>query len=252
MRIQTLSDLHIEFAPFKPPSFDAEVIVLAGDIWFGSRGIAWARRTWPNKEIVFVPGNHEYYRSEIGIENEQMELSGKELGVHVLNRKQCIINGVRFLGATLWTNFSLFGEEQRNLAYSKAMNSMRDFHIIDYGRNKVLVPQDTVKFNAEDIAWLESNLIHESFDGQTVVVTHHLPSARSVSEQYTYQLLSACFASNFDYLLGYSELWIHGHTHDSFDYKLNRTRVICNPRGYCRHGKSPENHNFNPGLVVEI
>lgn len=252
MRIHILSDLHIEFATFDPLAIDADVIVLPGDIWFGSQGISWARKTWPDNEIVFVPGNHEYYRSEIGIENEQMELSGKELGVHVLNRKQCIINGVRFLGATLWTDFGLFGEEQRNLAYSKAMNSLRDFHLIDYGHNKVLVPQDTIKFNAEDIAWLESNLIQERFDGQTVVVTHHLPSAISVAERYRQQLLSSCFASNLDRLLGYSKLWIHGHTHDSFDYELNGTRVICNPRGYCRHGKSPENQNFNPALVVEI
>lgn len=251
MKIHILSDLHIEFAAFDPLSYEADVIVLAGDIWFGSQGIAWARKAWPDKELVFVPGNHEYYRSEIRIANEQMELSGKALGVHVLNRKKCIINGVRFLGATLWTDFGLFGEDQRNLAYEKAVASLRDFHVIDYGK-KVLTPQDTVKFNTEDTDWLEANLIHDIFDGPTVVVTHHLPSTSSVAERYRQQLLSACFASNFDHLLGHSKLWIHGHTHDSFDYVLNSTRVICNPRGYCRAGKSPENQNFNPGLVVEI
>lgn len=251
MKIHILSDLHIEFAAFDPLSNEADVIVLAGDIWFGSLGIVWARETWPEKEIVFVPGNHEYYRSEFETVNEQMELSCKALGVHVLNRKKCIINGVRFLGVTLWTDFGLFGEEQHNLAYGKAMASLRDFHVIDFGK-KVLTPQDTVKFNAADIAWLEANLIHDIFNGPTVVVTHHLPSASSVAERYRQQLLSACFASNFDHLLGHSMLWVHGHTHDSFDYVMNGTRVICNPRGYCRAGKSPENKNFNPSLVVEI
>jgi hypothetical protein len=75
---------------------------------------------------------------------------------------------------------------------------------------------------------------------------------RSVAERYAEDLLSACFASDFDRLMGYSKLWIHGHTHDSSDYELNGTRVICNPRGYCKAGKAPENTEFNPGLVVQI
>lgn len=91
----------------------------------------------------------------------------------------------------------------------------------------------------------------EPFEGKTVVVTHHLPSMRSVAERYRHELLSACFASNLDHLLGYSALWVHGHTHDSFDYAAHGTRVICNPRGYCRAGQ-PENRQFNPALVVEV
>ena len=251
MKLHVLSDIHLEFAGFNPDAVNADVILLAGDIGLGSKGIAWARQTWPKHEIVYVPGNHEYYRSEIGRINEQMEFSGKEFGVHVLNRTMCCINGVRFLGATLWTDFLLFGEAQRHFAYQKAVAALRDFHVIDFG-GKILTPQDTVEFNSADISWLKTKLIDEKFDGQTVVVTHHLPSALSVADRYKKELLSACFSSNFDYLLGYSRLWIHGHTHDSFNYELNGTRVICNPRGYCRSGRSPENSNFNPGLVIEI
>jgi len=251
MRIHILSDLHIEYSAFTPHVVDADVIVLAGDICSGIRGIVWARQAWPDKEVVFVPGNHEYYRSEIGIENEMMEQAARVYGVHVLNRNEVVISGVRFLGATLWTDFGLFGEVERRYAYAAALNGLRDFRVIDYG-SKTFMPQDSVELNAADVTWLEEKLKRETFDGPTVVVTHHLPSGSSVEERFKKDLLAACFASNYDHLMGYSKLWVHGHTHDSFDYELNGTRVICNPRGYCKANESPENPQFNPELVVEV
>ena len=251
MKIHILSDLHTDYAPFDPQAVAADVIVLAGDICLGTRGIAWARQTWPDKEIVFVPGNHEYYRSEIGMENEQMEWAGRVYNVHVLNRSEAVIDGVRFLGVTLWTDFGLFGEAERRYAYAAALNGLTDFRVIDYG-TQTFMPQDSVELNTADVAWLEGKLKQEAFDGHTVVVTHHLPSMRSVAEQYQKGLLSACFASHLDHLMGYSKLWVHGHAHESYDYELNGTRVICNPRGYCKAGEAPENREFNPVLVVEV
>jgi Icc-related predicted phosphoesterase len=206
---------------------------------------------WPDKEIVYVPGNHEYYRSEIAIENEQMEDAAKVHGVHLLNRGETVIDGVRFLGAILWTDFLFFGESERSYAYAAALQGLKDFQVIDFGI-QVLTPQDSTVFNAADVAWLEKKVKHETFDGNTVVVTHHLPSAHSVAKRFSKELLSACFASNLDHLLGRSKLWVHGHTHDSFDYDLNGTRVVCNPRGYCKPGNPPENPQFNPALVVEV
>jgi len=251
MKIQILSDLHLEYAPFEPECTDADVIVLAGDVSLGKRGIEWARHAWQGKQIVFVPGNHEYYRSEINVENEMMADSAKKYGVHFLNRSEAVINGVRFLGATLWTDFRLFGEDERPWAYRAALNGLSDFRVIDYKDNP-FTPQDSADFNAADVAWLEQKLKEETFAGPTLVVTHHLPSMNSVSEQYNKQMLSACYASNFDHLMGLSRIWIHGHSHDSMDYEMNGTRVICNPRGYCKPGHRPENETFNPALVVEI
>jgi predicted phosphodiesterase len=251
MKIQVLSDLHLEHFAFEPVATDADVIVLAGDICLGTRGIAWARQVWADKQIVFVPGNHEYYRSEIGFENEQMPLAGRIYDVHVLNRAEVIIQGVRFLGCTLWTDFALFGEAERPWAFQAALNGLTDFRVVDYG-SYTFMPQDSAVFHAQDVAWLTQKLIHEPFAGETVVVTHHLPAWHSVSERYQKQLLSACFASRLEHLMGYSQLWIHGHTHDSLDYTLNGTRVICNPRGYCKAGQAPENADFNPALVIEL
>ena len=87
--------------------------------------------------------------------------------------------------------------------------------------------------------------------GCLLYTSHHLPSIRSVAPPYINDLSSAGFASHLDDLLGYSELWIHGHTHTNFDYVANKTRIICNPRGYIVRGK-PENLAFDSEMVVEI
>lgn len=251
MKIQILSDLHVEYSPYTPEVTDADVIVLAGDICLGIRGIKWARQTWPDKEIVFVPGNHEFYRSDIETEHQQMSMAGRAYHVHVLNRQEIIISGVRFLGATLWTDFRLFGEAERPWALQRGERGLRDFQVIEYGHH-TFTPQDSANLHTQDVAWLAHKLQHEPFEGKTVVVTHHLPSAKSVATRYSKELLSACFASHLDYLFGFSQLWIHGHTHDSFDYEVKGTRVICNPRGYCDGKLIPENSAFNPKCIITL
>lgn len=251
MKIQILSDLHVEYAPYTPGPTDAEVIVLAGDICHGIRSIKWARQTWPDKEIVLVPGNHEFYYSDIEMEHQQMAMAGRAYNVHILNRQEAIISGVRFLGATLWTDFRLFGEAERPWAFRAGQQGLRDFEVIDYD-NQSFTPQDSAKLHAQDVAWLTHKLQREPFKGKTVVVTHHLPSAKSVATRYSKELLSACFASHLDHLFGFSQLWIHGHTHDTFDYEVKGTRVICNPRGYCDRNLTPENLAFNPKCVVTV
>ena len=109
----------------------------------------------------------------------------------------------------------------------------------------------TAHWHAQQIRWLKDQL-QEPFPGKTVVVTHHLPSARSVADRYKTDLLSACFASELDHLFGPMALWVHGHTHDCFDYDVGGTRVVCNPRGYTHPDASPENPHFNPALVIEV
>lgn len=251
MRIQILSDLHLEYATFEPVWGEADVVVLAGDIAFSSAGIAWARQAWPDMEIVYVPGNHEYYRSEIGIENEIMEQAASVYGVHVLNRDEVVIGGVRFLGATLWTDFLLFGEEERPWAIKAALSGVADYREIDLSHS-AFVPQDALNMHRADVGYLDACLKHQPYTGKTVVVTHHAPSMRSIADCHHKSMISACYASHLEYMMGEASLWVHGHTHDSCDYYLNGTRVVCNPRGYCKAGEAPENLNFNPTLVVTI
>ena len=255
MKIHVLSDLHLEFADFSPALNVADVIVLAGDISLRSEGITWARKSFPNQEIIYVAGNHEFYGSQRIHAIERMRNASTENGIHFLDDDVLQLQDpksnapIRFLGATLWTDFLLFGEDLKSKCLSYGELYLNDFRTIrDGGRN--FSPKKSIQLHEKSLAWLQREL-ESPFDGKTVVITHHLPSMSSVAERYKQDLLSACFSSELAHLFGKMSLWIHGHTHDSFDYEMNGTRVVCNPRGYVRsnHAENPE---FNPALIVEI
>ncbi|MBU3617602.1 metallophosphoesterase family protein [Polynucleobacter sp. JS-Fieb-80-E5] len=255
MKIHILSDLHLEFAAFNPEPTDADVVVLAGDIDVRSSGVGWARDTFPDQEIIYVAGNHEFYGSQrlelISKLQEQCVL----YEVHFLDDRAIQLQSandkkpVRFLGATLWTDFLLFDDELREKCIMYGEMYLNDFRRIGDGRIG-FSPQKSIQLHEQSLFFLRGEL-DVPFDGETVVITHHLPSMHSVAERYKPDLLSACFASELSYLFGKMSLWIHGHTHDSCDYEMNGTRVVCNPRGYVRssHAENPE---FNPSLIVEV
>lgn len=252
MKLLILSDLHLEFSNFIPPAEAdiADVVVLAGDIWLNDHGIHWARATWPNQEIVYVAGNHEFYKREHGAVLESLHAAAAETGVHFLDDEAVIIQGVRFLGATMWTDFELYGKERREDCL-RAARQMNDFKIIKK-EGRTFTPLDSFELFKKSIAFLQQKLQKEEFPGKTIVVTHHLPSIRSVVDEYLGDLLSASFASNVDFLLKHAHLWIHGHTHDSLDYIADGCRVICNPRGYSTYSMPVENFDFKPAMIVEI
>lgn len=249
MKLQALSDLHLEFSGFGPTRTDADVIVLTGDIWKGAQGIGWARQTWPDRHIIYVPGNHEFYGRQRADTLTEMRAEARKAGVHLLDNDELILDGVRFLGATLWTDFELHGAKEAVWSMHEGLRYLNDFRVIreDLG---TFSPARSIELHKESLAWLTSKL-NEPFNGKTVVVSHHLPSMLSVAERYKTDLLSACFASNLDNLFGQMNLWIHGHTHDNFDYVSNGTRVVCNPRGYVTYSGA-ENVYFDPRLVVEV
>ena len=253
MKLHILSDLHNEFSMHVPSqaSYDADVIVLAGDIWKDARGIGWALETWPDNRIIYVAGNHEFYGKVRPVTPAKLHVEAKACNVDFLDNSEVIVSGVRFLGATLWTDFELFGKEAMRQCMSEAQHRLNDFRVIYEGR-KVFSPMDSVLLHQESIAWLQEKLA-TPFEGKTVVVTHHLPSEKSVVARFKNNTLSACFASNLDDLLDGNkvQLWIHGHAHDCLDYELNGTRVACNPRGYVTY-QNTENTLFNPNLVVEV
>lgn len=247
MRIHVLNDLHVEFEAFEPAGVDADVVVLAGDIHVGRKGVDWARTRFPSTPVVYVPGNHEYYGESIPKHTDALRASAKGTNVHVLDDDALIVGGVRFLGCTLWTDFALFGDAAIGCGY--AAERMNDFRKIrrsaTYSR---LRPIDTTGFHARSVQWLKHQF-DAGFDGPTMVVTHHAPSARSVPDEYRDDLLSAAYASHLDALVATSQaaLWVHGHIHARNDYTIGDTRVLSNPRGYPR-----EATGFVRDLVVEV
>jgi predicted phosphodiesterase len=250
MKIHVLSDLHLEFADFQPPATDADVVVLAGDISVGSKGIAWAEAHF-HVPVIYVAGNHEYYKRDLML---QAELRERAVGrVHFLDHDQVIIDGVRFLGATLWTDFLLFGEERKSASLAAARQHILDFRLIR-DRGAPFTPERSIELHRHSRAWLATQLHGTSYAGTTVVVTHHGPHWSSVHARWRDDLCTPGFVSDLEELLGAAPLWIHGHTHDSFDYQVNGTRVVCNPRGYAR-AEAPdrqENTAFAPDLVVTV
>lgn len=250
MKLRIMSDIHLEFSEFSPGEADADVIILAGDIGKVADGIYWAERIFLGQKIVYVPGNHEFYGTQRTETAARLQLAAQATGVHLLDNFQVIIDGVRFLGATLWTDFLLFGTDERQQAMLAGVSHLNDFRGAILEGIMTFSPARSVRLHEQSLAWLEEQL-DQPFDGKTVVVTNHLPSKLSVADRYQQTLLSACFASHLDHLFGKMDLWVHGHTHDTFDYHINGTRVICNPRGYVTY-RGQENMDFNPKLVVEI
>jgi len=253
MKVNVLSDLHLSLGELKTPTNDADVIVLAGDIARPKEAASWASRF--DKPVLYVLGNHEFYGGSIaGTVDEARRLCvGSQ--VRVLDNDEAVIGGVRFLGTTLWTDFMLFTERGRRLdATREAIRLMYDFqkiHVDEAGK-ELFTPMHSAALFSAQARWLESKL-GEAYAGPTVVITHHAPSPRSIHPRFANSLLNACFVSDAEHLIDglRADLWIHGHTHDSFDYVLKGTRVLCNPRGYAKDGVN-ENPLFDANLTVEV
>lgn len=256
MKLLPLSDLHIELG--LPPEIDddivaaADVVVLAGDIGSGTQGLDWARRRFPGKPLIYVPGNHEYYGHHINKLGLEMRAVARELDIHLLDNDVVTLDGVRFVGATLWTDFELFGSSHGVIgdALQAAKAGIRDFSIITFGTTGWMRPADSVKLHRVSREFIGAAL-DKAHAGPTVVVTHHLPSFACVSERFRHSLTSAAFASHLDDLVQRADLWICGHTHDRFDLCLGdgKGRIFCNPRGYASIGRA-ENPDWQPELVT--
>jgi predicted phosphodiesterase len=248
LKLYVLSDLHVEFGSVDPPRAAADVIILAGDTHIGQRGPGWVQQAWPGTTILYVAGNHEYYKEALPKHTQRLRGLTNGTTVHFLEQSTLLLEDVVFLGCTLWTDFALFGDPRR--AASEALQGLTDYRRIRVSPSyRRLHPADTIRLHRGSIAWLESEF--NKYRGRKIVViTHHAPSRRSIPEPFKNDLLSAAYASDLDALIERSgvTLWVHGHTHSSSDYRIGDTRVICNARGY----PDELNPDFVPGLVLEV
>lgn len=259
MRLLILSDLHLEQWGKSAPSIDLDksqpdVVILAGDIHTGGQAIPWATQTFPGIPVLYVHGNHEGYGHKLEQVQREIEEACQQTGhVHFLHCKEWRLRQVRFLGATLWTDFKLFGDHLRVIAMNAVQNDMNDYHRIrlESRSYQKMRASDTARFHTEQRNWIRSKLA-EPFDGKTVVITHMAPSMRSVPDEYVADIVSTAYASNLDELVQSADVWIHGHMHTSSDYEIGQCRVICNPRGYHLSGGRAENSAFDPHKILVI
>jgi hypothetical protein len=194
-----------------------------------------------------VPGNHEYYgHAAPGIVRKMRSLAAR-LGLHLLDRNSITVDGIRFLGCTLWTDLRA-GDNQDSLM------EMAGRYVMDYRMIRVppsyrcLTPRDTIRWHSQAMSWLTEELSDTSVP--TVVISHHSPSMRSISPAHAGSPFNAAFSSNLDEFVASSTvpLWIHGHTHHCVDYSLGGTRIVSNQRGYPDEPAC----GFDPSLVVEF
>jgi hypothetical protein len=246
MRLQLLSDLHLETEAFEPePVPGAELLVLAGDIdstWAGLERF----RGWP-VPVIFVAGNHEFDGRELsGAWPALRECCGR-LGFTLLECESAVLSSaqgrrVRFVGTTRWCDFDLFGSDGRERAMRAAGYFMRLMSATRNGR-----PFDAAQAREEALAcrsWLAAELRRPQGDWDTTVaITHFAPSRRSADPRYGSQPGTASFCNADDDLLPLAQLWIHGHLHCRHDYPVAgdrgvSTRVVCNARGHVRKGEA--------------
>jgi Icc-related predicted phosphoesterase len=132
----------------------------------------------------------------------------------------------------------------------EVMNDYRRIGLAGEGYRN-LTPDDTARLHARQKAWLSAKL-DEPFEGKTVVVSHMAPSMLSVAEAFRDDIVSAAYASHCDDIVARADLWVHGHMHTNFDYRIGKCRVVCNPRGYLMQGGKAQNPGFDPNFIVDV
>jgi predicted phosphodiesterase len=247
--LHVLSDLHLEQGPPEPQPVDADAVVLAGDIATGTRGVEWARRWASHRPVIYVAGNHEFYGHALPGLIDDLRRAAAGSWVRVLENDEVTLDGVRFLGCTLWSDFEFDGPERRAEAMQLCERVVNDYELIRFGpRERPLAARDTRMLHLSSRRWLAQRLA-APHHGPTVVVTHHAPLIRTRPPGPELRALAGAFASDATALMGASRvaMWIFGHTHRVADLDVRGTRVLSNPYGYPHQPVA----DFDPAWVVD-
>lgn len=277
MRIQLLSDLHLEVDPdYMPEAADnVDVLVLAGDIAsyashslmvdddFGLRRFSplLPDAKWPR--VLYIPGNHEFDALDYEATYRRLRCLCESLGIEWLDRETITIGDVRFIGTTLWSDFealavnkSTMTEQMRELekAYRAANYYLSKYTSLRHG--KPMLAEDIRLLAKECQAWLYEAL-STPFDGTTITVTHFAPTLESADPRYGVSPGTAGFCNALESFLAFTSIWMHGHLHCPNDFlatgtvegRAYRCRVVANPRGYEKNG---EQESFQEGFYIDV
>tara|TARA_Y100000310_G_scaffold181911_1_gene181942 strand:- start:616 stop:1347 length:732 start_codon:yes stop_codon:yes gene_type:complete len=241
MKINFISDLHLEFGPMEIEPEAGDILVLAGDVCIKGR-VDWINDIAGRfNHVIYVLGNHEFYNGAMNsIYRKTRE--GLVDNVHLLENESVTIADVTFHGATLWSDF-LNGNPMSYLQCDQAMN---DYRLIRAGDGKHRFKPQI----AHSLHNISKVFLQENVKEGDVVVTHMAPSLLSIHEKYKNDMnINGSYASDLSELIldTKPELWFHGHVHTSFDYTVGNTRILCNPRGYVGEELNSE---FEPNALT--
>jgi Icc-related predicted phosphoesterase len=243
----------------------ADICVCAGDIANNiERSIDFLfAEIAPRMPVVATLGNHDYYGSSIDRALEYARKWTVGTNVRILENEEFRMDDLRVIGATLWTDFEITAhgaghvpvDVRREFAVSLCRQYLLDFREIhrsderDEGDHGFITAEEMIFRHKESRAHIDEALA-EPFDGTTMVLTHHAPTARSLDSRFAGHVTNAAFASELSPMIQTRKptFWVHGHIHCFQDYEESGTRVLCNPRGY---HNDPSTGGFRPGLVIE-
>jgi Icc-related predicted phosphoesterase len=276
MKVNVISDLHLEFDDLELPGGD--VLILSGDVCeaknlkadkYDPNGIMFdferaSRR--PDRyirffkeecakyrHVIYVMGNHEHYGFRYDKTYSQLLLNLPD-NVRLLEKESTEIDGILFVGATLWTDCN----KGDPITMMQLRSSMNDYRVVqnyykDKGQYFKLIPEFTYNEHRQTLKYFES-VLQQNPDRPVVVVTHHSPSKQSIKPKYQgdYHMNGGYSSDLEQFILDYPQIkvWTHGHTHDTFDYMVGQCRVICNPRGYV--GYEERAQEFDPTVGFDI
>lgn len=275
MRIHLMSDSSQGYHKHEAPE-NTDIVVLAGDIGMGDKGIKWAADMFKGLPIIYVPGNHEYYRHDIE-DNLIIKNTADKLGIHYLENESIILEGIRFLGCTLWTDFNKIDD----LKSAEVITLLNDYHYISskkWWESKNNNKKDALKFigetklskytfnefspavayqkHCDSVRWLDQCLC-DDYQGRTVIVSHHAPSYKSLTQSITdepgfdledYHYVA--YASDLDDLIikhnDKINFWLHGHVHQSSNYSIGDVNIISNPK------EQDKNSGYDSKLLIYV
>lgn len=260
MKFQLISDLHLEHAKeYQLPFAEGEkeiVLFLAGDICEYDRLSVLFRFLKDVcarfKNVIYIAGNHEYYHGHIpNSRNKFLIRAKKDLPENFifLHNEMIQLDGVSIIGTTLWTDY----DKANPIAMSYGERNIADYDMIRFGNYERLRAIITVDEHKHAIEFLKKSFIE--MEKKSIVVTHHAPCYKSINAYWAGNPGNPVFVSDLSELIyeGKPNFWLHGHMHNSFDYEIYDTRVICNPRGYPYTGTSRiENPEYDERKIMEI
>lgn len=221
-----------------------DVILVAGDVGDGPLMMNKQLKSISSlskAQVIAVMGNHDYYGSALGMPSIDVANLGLPSRARVVENETIVVDGVRFVCATLWTSA---GDGK----FAKYDSRINDYKAIYKDESRALITaMDTMRVHQGSLAFIENELA-KPFQGMTVVMTHHAPSFRSISIEFTGSTINAFFATDLEWMINKYQphLWVHGHLHEKMDYQIGGTRVLCQPRGYPSEQRQIE---YDPFLI---